>query len=72
MITKERAARLAKLLRLLEGGNIVTSTWLANKLDVSQRAIHRDLRELRNDGVRIGGSAGRGGGLMLRPERRRA
>ena len=66
VLTAHRAARLEAILRYLEDHGSLTTMWLANKLAVSERGIHRDLALLRDYGYRIDGSAGHGGGVMLR------
>jgi predicted DNA-binding transcriptional regulator YafY len=66
---KLRADRLPVLLALLQEGNALLVFAIACRLDVSVRTVYRDLRCLRNEGHRIIGSAGTGGGVMLRRSR---
>jgi predicted DNA-binding transcriptional regulator YafY len=47
-----------------------TAERLGNVLGVSYRSVYRYVDELRRDGVPIASGQGRGGGMMLRPQRR--
>ena len=55
-----RADRLFTIVQLLRGGRHVTARTLADKLEVSERTIYRDVDELTLCGVPIEGEAGRG------------
>jgi len=55
-----RADRLFTIVQLLRGGRYVTARTLAEKLEVSERTIYRDVDELTLCGVPIDGEAGRG------------
>ena len=62
---RDRAERLDLLTRLLSDRPGITATELARELDVSVRSIFRDLRSLRDRGLAVDASRGRGGGLRL-------
>ena len=55
-----RADRLFSIVQLLRGGRRVTARFLAERLEVSERTIYRDVDELTLCGVPIEGEAGRG------------
>ena len=55
-----RADRLFTIVQLLRGGRHVTARTLANRLEVSERTIYRDVDELTLCGVPIEGEPGRG------------
>lgn len=55
-----RADRLFRLVQLLRGGRLTTAQALAEKLEVSQRTIYRDVADLIGSGVPIEGEAGVG------------
>jgi predicted DNA-binding transcriptional regulator YafY len=55
-----RADRLFTIVQLLRGGRHVTARRLAERLDVSERTIYRDVDELTLCGVPIEGEPGRG------------
>jgi predicted DNA-binding transcriptional regulator YafY len=55
-----RADRLFTIVQLLRGGKYVTARRLADRLEVSERTIYRDVVELTLCGVPIEGEAGRG------------
>ncbi len=55
-----RADRLFTIVQLLRGGRRVTARALAERLEVSERTIYRDVDELTLCGVPIEGEAGRG------------
>lgn len=55
-----RADRLFTIVQLLRGGRRVTARTLAEKLEVSERTIYRDVVELTLSGVPIVGEPGRG------------
>lgn len=55
-----RADRLFTIVQLLRGGRAVTARTLAERLEVSERTIYRDVDELTLCGVPISGEPGRG------------
>src|SRR5437660_11083084 len=55
-----RADRLFTIVQLLRGGRRVTARHLAERLEVAERTIYRDVDELTLCGVPIEGEAGRG------------
>lgn len=55
-----RADRLFLVLQHLRGGRLVTARKLAEKLEVSERTIYRDIADLKVNGVPIDGEAGVG------------
>jgi predicted DNA-binding transcriptional regulator YafY len=55
-----RADRLFQLIQLLRRRNVCTAGWLADELEVSERTIYRDVRDLVLSGVPIEGEAGVG------------
>jgi predicted DNA-binding transcriptional regulator YafY len=55
-----RADRLFQLIQLLRRRNVATAAWLATELEVSERTIYRDIRDLSLSGVPIEGEAGVG------------
>jgi predicted DNA-binding transcriptional regulator YafY len=55
-----RADRLFTIVQLLRGGRRVTARTLAERLEVSERTIYRDVDELTLCGVPIAGEPGRG------------
>jgi predicted DNA-binding transcriptional regulator YafY len=55
-----RADRLFTIVQLLRGGRRVTARHLAERLEVSERTIYRDVDELTLCGVPIEGEPGRG------------
>ncbi len=55
-----RADRLFQLIQLLRRRNVATAGWLAEKLEVSERTVYRDVRDLMLSGVPIEGEAGVG------------
>ena len=60
-----RADRLYRLLELLRGGRLTTARRLAERLEVSERTIYRDIAHLIESGVPIEGAAGVG--YVMRP-----
>ncbi len=66
-----RADRLFQIVQLLRGGRLVTAKKLADKLEVSERPIYRDIADLQASGVPIDGEAGVGyvlrGGFDIPP-----
>jgi predicted DNA-binding transcriptional regulator YafY len=55
-----RADRLFTIVQLLRGGRRVTARYLAERLEVSERTVYRDVDELTLCGVPIEGEPGRG------------
>jgi predicted DNA-binding transcriptional regulator YafY len=55
-----RADRLFQIVSLLRRRRFVTAAWLAQRLEVSERTIYRDVRDLIGSGVPIEGEAGVG------------
>ncbi|MBC7951729.1 MAG: YafY family transcriptional regulator [Rhodospirillaceae bacterium] len=66
-----RADRLFQIVQCLRGGRLVTARDLAQRLEVSERTIYRDMAELIGTGVPITGEAGVGyvlrGGFDIPP-----
>jgi predicted DNA-binding transcriptional regulator YafY len=66
-----RADRLFQIVQCLRGGRLVTARDLAQRLEVSERTIYRDMAELMGSGVPITGEAGSGyvlrGGFDIPP-----
>jgi predicted DNA-binding transcriptional regulator YafY len=55
-----RADRLFQIVQYLRGGRLVTAANLADRLEVSERTIYRDIADLQSTGVPIEGEAGIG------------
>jgi predicted DNA-binding transcriptional regulator YafY len=55
-----RADRLFQIVQYLRGGRLVTARTLAERLEVSDRTIYRDVADLQASGVPIDGEAGVG------------
>ncbi len=55
-----RADRLFQIVQFLRGGRLVTAQLLAERLEVSERTIYRDIADLQSTGVPIDGEAGVG------------
>lgn len=55
-----RADRLFQIVQALRGGRLVTARDLAERLEVSERTIYRDMAELMASGVPVSGEAGIG------------
>lgn len=55
-----RADRLFQIVQYLRGGRLATAAQLADKLEVSERTIYRDIVDLQSTGVPIDGEAGVG------------
>ncbi len=60
-----RADRLFQIIQMMRGGRLVTAAQLAERLEVTERTIYRDIVDLRSSGAPIDGEAGVG--YMLRP-----
>ncbi|MDD9978188.1 MAG: HTH domain-containing protein, partial [Boseongicola sp.] len=55
-----RADRLFRIVQHLRDGRLTTAAKLAEKLEVSERTIYRDIADLIGSGVPIDGEAGVG------------
>lgn len=55
-----RADRLFRIVQMLRGGRLFTAARLAERLEVSERTIYRDIADLQASGVPIDGEAGVG------------
>ncbi|MFC5496493.1 helix-turn-helix transcriptional regulator [Caenimonas terrae] len=55
-----RADRLFHLVQLIRGRRLTTAAWLAQRLQVSERTVYRDVADLQHQGVPIDGEAGVG------------
>ena len=55
-----RADRLFRIVQFLRSGRLLTAQKLAEKLEVSQRTIYRDVQDLQASGMPIEGEAGVG------------
>jgi len=55
-----RADRLFRIVRILRGSRLQTARALAQKLEVSERTIYRDVSDLQTSGMPIEGEAGVG------------
>ena len=55
-----RAERLFQLVQLIRGRRLSTATFLAERLEVSERTVYRDIAELMAQDVPIEGEAGVG------------
>ena len=55
-----RADQLFRIVRILRGGRLQTARTLAQKLEVSERTIYRDVSDLQTSGMPIEGEAGVG------------
>lgn len=66
-----RADRLFQIIHVLQGRRLTTARFLAERLEVSERTIYRDIQDLSLSGVPIEGEAGVGyvlrGGFHLPP-----
>jgi predicted DNA-binding transcriptional regulator YafY len=60
-----RAARLIKMVLLLQSRPLMTAAQLARELEVSERTITRDAQALAEAGVPVSGDRGRSGGYRL-------
>jgi predicted DNA-binding transcriptional regulator YafY len=55
-----RADRLFQIVQLLRSRRLTTARWLAERLEISERTVYRDVRDLMLSGVPIEGEAGVG------------
>lgn len=55
-----RADRLFQIVQVLRRGKLVTAAALAQRLEVSERTVYRDMRDLMTSGVPVDGEAGVG------------
>jgi len=55
-----RADRLFQIVQLIRGRRLTTAAFLAQRLEVSQRSVYRDVADLQAQGVPIEGEAGVG------------
>jgi predicted DNA-binding transcriptional regulator YafY len=55
-----RADRLFQIVQLIRGRRLTTAQWLAQRLEVSERTVYRDVADLQYQGVPIEGAAGVG------------
>lgn len=55
-----RADRLFQIIQYLRSRRLTTAKWLAERLEVSERTIYRDIQDLMASGVPIDGEAGVG------------
>ncbi|WP_281915213.1 helix-turn-helix transcriptional regulator [Caldimonas thermodepolymerans] len=55
-----RAERLFEIVQLIRSRRLSTAAWLAERLEVSERTIYRDISDLQAQGVPIEGEAGMG------------
>jgi len=55
-----RADRLFQIVQYLRGGRLLTASMLAERLEISERTIYRDIADLQSSGVPIDGEAGMG------------
>lgn len=55
-----RADRLFQIVQYLRGGRLITAAQLAERLEVSERTIYRDIADLQSTGVPVDGEAGVG------------
>lgn len=55
-----RADRLFQIIQFLRNRRVTTALWLSERLEVSERTIYRDIKDLMLSGVSIDGEAGIG------------
>ena len=55
-----RADRLFQIVQLIRGRRLTTAAWLAERLEISERTVYRDVADLQRQGVPLEGEAGVG------------
>jgi predicted DNA-binding transcriptional regulator YafY len=55
-----RADRLFQIIQFIRGRRLTTAAWLAQRLEISERTVYRDVADLQRQGVPIEGEAGVG------------
>jgi len=55
-----RADRLFQIVQFLRTRRVTTAAWLAERLEISERTVYRDIKDLITSGVNIEGEAGVG------------
>jgi predicted DNA-binding transcriptional regulator YafY len=60
MIRMRRSDRLFHVIQLIRGRRLTTAAFLAERLEVSERTVYRDVSDLQRQGVPIEGEAGVG------------
>lgn len=60
--------RLFEIIYILLGRKIVTAKELAERFEVSQRTIYRDIEILSTTGIPVYMTKGKGGGISILPE----
>ena len=55
-----RADRLFQIVQLIRGRRLSTAAFLAERLEVSERTVYRDIADLQCSGIPISGEAGVG------------
>ncbi|NJS36740.1 MAG: YafY family transcriptional regulator [Brachymonas sp.] len=55
-----RADRLFQIVQLIRGRRLTTAAWLADRLEISERTVYRDVADLQRQGVPLEGEAGVG------------
>ena len=60
MLPMRRADRLFHIIQLIRGRRLTTASYLAQRLEVSERTIYRDVADLQVQGVPVEGEAGVG------------
>ena len=55
-----RADRLFQIVQLIRGRRLSTAAFLAQRLEISERTVYRDIADLQQQGVPIDGEVGVG------------